>query len=429
MNTNYVYPSAQVGEFRNAMLYGSGPASYASTGDPVYNPGSGEYINFPCDATTLSGNYKVRFVPLAVGFNQIRAGGGGTSSAPSPSISGWTAIWEYSGANGDSPVAGVPLSLGTLSAAATQSTYTASGLLTIATTTPPPLGSFVVLSNGASSYGILFDGVMAQVIAVVPGVSYSVYFGQGLAGAYTVNTDTLKWQQVQVNASNVLQAQLNPAPITGVLATAILLTVTQANSYVPGQFVALGGTFKTASLYAGGAIVQIASASSTGWTAKWVGTIIAQTSGEVATSSLLVTNGGAPIQAYPQVNGPTAAISNTLAVASSSSTAGLLTLTATQGYVAGQLIVVNGVATNTTLNGIIATVIASGLTSALIKANGWTLVANTSADTGTASLLVTGSPASGNQVAAGVNLSGESIQFAALAGSTLYFCQPLLSRQ
>ena len=45
MNTNYVYPSAQVGEFRQALLYAAGPASYSqATGDPVYNPGANEYI-------------------------------------------------------------------------------------------------------------------------------------------------------------------------------------------------------------------------------------------------------------------------------------------------------------------------------------------------------------------------------------------------
>src|SRR6202453_1548241 len=64
---------------------------------------------------------------------------------------------------GTSPSSGVPLSLGTLSAAATNSAYTAAGLATVLTTTPPPLGSFIVLSNGTSAKGIFFDGVMVQV--------------------------------------------------------------------------------------------------------------------------------------------------------------------------------------------------------------------------------------------------------------------------
>jgi hypothetical protein len=103
LNTNYVYPSSQVGEFRNAMLYAIGPASYASTGDPVYNPGSGEYINFPSTCMSLSGNYRVRFIPLAVGTNQVRAGGG----VGGPSVSGWTARYEFANTSGGAGVASV----------------------------------------------------------------------------------------------------------------------------------------------------------------------------------------------------------------------------------------------------------------------------------------------------------------------------------
>lgn len=94
MNTNYVYPSAQVGEFRQALLYANGPASYASAGDPVNNPGANEYINFPFQSLTLSGDYSVEFFPANVGLNIVRAG------APSPSQSGWTALWQYSGKQG-----------------------------------------------------------------------------------------------------------------------------------------------------------------------------------------------------------------------------------------------------------------------------------------------------------------------------------------
>jgi hypothetical protein len=290
---------------------------------------------------------------------------------------------------------GVPLGLGTLSAAASNSTYTAAGLVTVLTTTPPPLGSFIVLSNGASGKGIFFDGVMVQVTAVVPGVSYSFQFGQGTSLAYASAVDTLKWQQVQASATNPLQAVALAAPITGVLATANLLTITQANSLQVGQFVYLGGTFKTASVYASGAIVQVASATATGWTANWQGTIIAQTSNEVATSALLVTNGGAPVTAYPYSGSPTALITNSLAVAADATHAGLLTLTAAQAYQAGMLIAVQGVGANTSLNGTIATVITTSLTQATIKANGWGAIANTSAETaGYASVLATGASAS-----------------------------------
>ena len=102
MNTNYVYPSAQVGEFRQALLYAAGPASYSqATGDPVYNPGANEYINFPSSATTVSGNYDVTFNPTSAGYNVVRAG------APAPSQSGWTARWFFNNIGGGSGVAKV----------------------------------------------------------------------------------------------------------------------------------------------------------------------------------------------------------------------------------------------------------------------------------------------------------------------------------
>lgn len=86
MNTSYVYQSAQVGEFRNAVLTGSGPASYSrTTGDVVYNPGNNEYINTLGPVATQSGNYLL--VPRPTTAGNIRAG------APSPSQSGWTFHW------------------------------------------------------------------------------------------------------------------------------------------------------------------------------------------------------------------------------------------------------------------------------------------------------------------------------------------------
>lgn len=102
MDTNYVYPSAQVGELRQALLYASGPSSYAqSTGDPVYNPGTNEYINAPTPCTSESGNYDVTFTPADTGLNVIRAG------APSPAQSGWTARWFFNNIDGNKQVANV----------------------------------------------------------------------------------------------------------------------------------------------------------------------------------------------------------------------------------------------------------------------------------------------------------------------------------
>lgn len=327
-------------------------------------------------------NYGVISAPPGFSANLVKGG----------TLSTWgLQVFETAAAEPD----GVPLSLGTLSAAATNSVYLNTGLCTVSTTTPPPLGSFIVLSNGTSGKGIFFSGEMVQVTAVVPGVSYSFNFGQGLALAYATGADTLKYQVVQASATNLVQSATLAAPITGVLATASLLTITQANSLAVGQFLYLGGTFKAASLYASGAIVQVASATATGWTANWQGTIIAQTSGEVATSAMLTTNGGAAIAAYPYANGPTALVTNSLAVAADATHAGLLTMTAAQAYQPGMLAVVQGVGANTALNGTIGTVITTGLTQAIIKINGWSVLANTSAETaGYVSVLVTGAAAS-----------------------------------
>ncbi len=135
MNTNYVYPSAQVGEFRQALLYAAGPSSYSqSTGDPVYNPGANEYINFPSSATTVSGNYDVTFQPTAAGYNVVRAG------APAPSQSGWTARWFFNNIGGSSGVvkvaqnaAGTGMTAGTYPI--TFSSGSAAGTVTVTATT------------------------------------------------------------------------------------------------------------------------------------------------------------------------------------------------------------------------------------------------------------------------------------------------------
>jgi hypothetical protein len=392
-----------------------------SDGDVSLGNLRGEQLTLqPAVADYATGGYLVQGIGGAtestgnIGLDKVlfvipTGGQGGLSPVFNPTTSK-VQIW------GNSPSAGVPLSLGTLSAAATNSTYTSAGVCTVLTTTPPPLGSFIVLSNGASAKGIFFDGVMVQVTAVVAGTSYSFNFGQGLALAYASAADTLKYQVVQASATNALQAQALTAPITGVLATASLLTITQANSLSVGQFVYLNGPFKTASLYALGVIVQVASATATGWTANWQGTVIAQTSTEVGVASLLVTSGGVPITAYPYGVGPVANITNSLAVASGAAAAGLLTLTAAQAYQPGMLIVVQNVGTNTQLDGTIGTVISTGLTQALIKANGWTVIANTSAETeGYASVLVSGSPSVAEaEVPSGTDLSAYTFELLAV---------------
>ena len=195
MNTNYVYPSAQVGEFRQAILWANGPALYSqAAGDPVYNPGANEYINFPMEATTLSGNYELLFYPAAVGNNIVRAG------APSPSQSGWTALWLLSGKQG------------------------------IAT----------VVQNAAG-------------VGMTPGLVVPIVFagtGQGAAGTVTVLTATTISIQITNYGSGYTGTPT--ATVTGTGGTPPTLTVTAAASAGP----AANGTNLSAELVQFGALVS-----------------------------------------------------------------------------------------------------------------------------------------------------------------------------
>jgi hypothetical protein len=85
MNTFFVYPPQHAGEQELFLLWGNGPASYnQATGDIIFNPGTGENIEFPMGCTTKSGNFTLSAIPSAV--NTLR-----------PT---WAWLWEYSGAQG-----------------------------------------------------------------------------------------------------------------------------------------------------------------------------------------------------------------------------------------------------------------------------------------------------------------------------------------
>ena len=413
MNTAYVYQGAQVGELRNSLLWAAGPASYAVAGDPVYNPGANEYISFPSECTSLSGNYRVRFAPTAVGTGIVRAG------APSPTQSGWTAFWEYVGAT-NQPIAGIPLTLGTLSAAATASTFTTNGVCTVATTTPPPAGSFVLLTNGTSGTGIFLDGAIVYVKSVVAGTSYTFDFAAAKALNYTVATDTLEYQVIYGGYSGnpvaLGTASGQSIVVTSVAVASNVLSAVAVNTGVtikPGMFVILQGL--AAGEVPQGAIVQILTSSATGFTANIIAPNLSATSGETATATVLVTNGNAPIQAtqaiYP-ISGSTVA-----ATAASASAAGAITvLPVTQNLTAGSLVVVQGLGHGAALNGLITAVLAASLSTSNVTTNGYirTAVTTGTGDAGILGLLMTGVPPSGNTVSAGTNLSAELIQFGAL---------------
>jgi hypothetical protein len=376
----------------------TGPASYTAGGETlgVVNNMTGIAIKglgsldmvLGSGNASLSGNYIVQAQQTGLGNRKT-----------------WKLLW-FNAVAGLAD-AGVPLGLGTLSSAATQSTYTSAGLLTVVGANSLKAGNFIVLSNGTSGAGIIFDGMIVQV-ATATATGYTVNVGQMSSLNYTIATDTLKYQVVQTATNNLMYGLPLASPITGVLATANLLTITQANALVPGQFVYLNGPFKTASVYALGAVVQVATATSTGWTANWQGTIIAQTSGEVAVASLLVTNGEAPV-----TTGLFSTITNSVGTATSGTVAGLLTMTSQNNWAAGNILVIQGLTTNTKLDGSLGPVISTSLSPTVFKINTYSAAASTASEaSGTAALLVTGSATGAGDVAAGTNLSGETVRLA-----------------
>lgn len=413
MNTSYVQgQTVQNGDLKANLLTATGPASYnPTTGDVVYNPGSSDYIEFPMNCRSQSGNYDVRFVPTSTGY--LRAG------APSPSQSGWTAYWNYAGA-ANSPVVGIPLTLGTLSAAGTNSTFTANGVGTVLTSTPPPLGSFVLLTNGASNKGIFLNGAIVYVNAVTAGTSFGFNFAAAKSLNYVSATDTLKWQQI-FGGSNSNPVTLGTATgqstaVTAVAVASNVLTITCTNTgtaIVPGNFILVQG------LVAGevpqGCIVQVLTANTTTLTANLIAPNLSATSGETATATVLVTNGNAPIQATQDsfgINGSTVA-----ATAASATAAGNISVLPTlQTLAPGNIVIVQGLTHGAALNGLITPVLATSLTSTNITTNGYIASAVTTGtgDLGAIGLVSTGSPLNSSQVASGTNLSGESVQFGAL---------------
>ena len=151
MNTAYVQgqTAQHGGELKPALLTATGPSSYALAGDTVYNPGACDYINFPMDCTTQSGNYFVRFVPTTAGV--IRAG------APSSSQSGWTAHWIYSGAGGTTGVDGVYIS--------TAGTGGTNGTVTISSTGGGGTGATISVTTAG--------GIITSAKVLTPGSGYT----------------------------------------------------------------------------------------------------------------------------------------------------------------------------------------------------------------------------------------------------------------
>ena len=297
----------------------------------------------------------------------------------------------------ESPI-GTPITLGPLSAAATNSTFTANGVATVLTTTPPPLNSFVLLTNGASNKGIFLNGAIVQVTSVVAGTSYSFNFAAAKSLNYVSAADTLKWQQLfGGNTNNPVALGVGAGQSIAISAVAVasnVLTVTCVNT---GTTVAPGNFFVLQGLAAGevpqGAICQCLTASTTSITANLIAPNLSVTSGETGTLTVLVTNGNAPIQATQDsfaINGSTVA-----ATAASATAAGAITvLPVLQTLVPNTLVVIQGLTHGSALNGLITAVLATGLTSINVETNGYiaTGVTTGTGDLGALGLLATGIP-------------------------------------
>jgi hypothetical protein len=183
------------------------------------------------------------------------------------------------------------------------------------------------------------------------------------------------------------------------------MTMTCANSFVPGQFVVLQGFTASSLTPFNGVLAQILTASTTQFTANWYYTGGALNAAETTgTASLLVTAGNAPVSA--QLAAP--ATTNTTLVAPVAGTSpGTVTLAAKNSLIAGSVITLQGLTAGAQMNGSIMAV--QTATYATTTVLGWHLtgaVGSTGDTTGTIMQLVTGTPTTTPQVAAGTDLSG-----------------------
>jgi hypothetical protein len=362
--------------------YGNGPSSYVVGGDQLFLPGYNNYIDAVFGPVySVSGNYLVTPIPSNVGSRKT-----------------WYLKW-YPAAQTD---AGVPLSLGPLSAASTLSAVaTKVGTVTVANTLS--VGQFVYLSLFTQLAAL--NGTIVKVASATP---TAFTFNLGSAANVTSGADTTgKFQVVQSSSNNLLQTYPTSSTITNSLATTSLLTMTCANSFQPGNFVYIDNLVNGA--VANGVIVQVATSSATQFTAVWTGTSIT-TGADTGTATLLVTNGNAPIMADYSTN-----VTNSLSTASSAGTAGVISLSAVNGYYPGNIFVVKGLTAGAGFNGDVL-VANSSTTGILLVSNHQTAAVSTAVDVGSLSMVMSGVPSNVGEVPPGTNLSAEQIQIGGFGG-------------
>lgn len=302
--------------------------------------------------------------------------------------------------------AGTPITAGPVSAATSTLSAMVSGVgtITIANTLKP--GNFVLLKSFTQ-----LGALNGQIVKVVTASPTQFTFNLGSASNVSSAADvTGTYQRIHAGSQNVIGVGAT-APITNSLATTSLLTMTVANSFVPGQFVYIDGLTNGAA--ANGVIVQVATASATQFTANWTGSSFGSAA-DAGTVAPLVAAGGSPIVTLTATS-----VTNSLATASSAGTAGVITLTAVNGYGPNYVVVVQNLVNGAAVNGDLLAINQTGLTSKLFIANHPTAAFSTGADTGTSSLLVTGSPAAGaadagQEAEAGMDLSSYTFQLLAI---------------
>jgi len=310
---------------------------------------------------------------------------------------------------------GIALGLGPVSAAKSTTigvTGSPVSLVTVTIANTLKVGNFVYLS-GFTAGGAL-NGSIVQVLTA-SATQFTAY-APGAAHITAATADTTGvYQMVQAGGGNALQASTvagSFATITNSAATSSspsVMTITCANTFVPGQFIVLQGLTTNTAL--NGVIAQIVSASGTQFTANWYYTGSVLTSAaDTGTASLLVTTGNAPITvALPLV------ISNSASTASSAGTAGTVTITAKNSLVQGNIVVLQQTTQLAIQNGGVFVTNAGNLTNATFVANHLATTIVSGADaTGTAALVVTGlSPlgaVSNGEVEGGTDLSAFTFQ-------------------
>jgi hypothetical protein len=341
------------------------------------------------------------------------------TALPVGSQGGLTPVWNSTTQKvqifGEGPNVGVFLSLGPVSAAKSTTigvTGTPASLVTVAIANNLVAGQFVYLNSFTA--GAALNGSIVQVVTA-SATGFTAYApGQANITAATADI-TGTYQLVDAGVGNNLTTG-TPILVTNGACTSAspsIMTMTVANTFVPGQFVVLQGFTQATLTPFNGVIAQILTASTAQFTANWYYTGGALNAAETTgTVSLLVTNGNAPVSL--EIAAP-ASTNSTLVAPVAGTSPGTVTIAAKNTLVAGNIIVLQGFNQAAQMNG--SVMVVQPATYATTTVLGWHLTGavGSAADlTGTISLLVTGTPtglstASG-ELQAGTDLSGYAFQ-------------------